>query len=298
MHCAEAPGGFIQGSNIYLNLYKDNFKKDETIIDEEGFIHTKKNKKNENIEKKIYTISLNKDIPQYKNYNLPSYNKYVMNKYVSILYGQDKTGNINNINNIIDISHKIHDKCYLVTGDGGFDEGNEYNNKEQLHYNLILNEIICCLQIQKQNGHFILKMFDIFTDTSLHLLYLLRICFKEVFIYKPYTSRPTNSEKYIICKYFIQPVLLKELIQLSKELYINSNITSFLLFQEIPTDFIYNIKNINHQLIQRQCHYLKIAIDLCNNAFFSKYDKHLAKIAELHKHTFKQWCNTYKYTPI
>ena len=44
------------------------------------------------------------------------------------------------------------------------------------------------------------KMFDLIHINTLQLLYILRLCYNEVYINKPVTSRSTNSEKYIICK--------------------------------------------------------------------------------------------------
>ena len=217
VHCAEAPGGFIQGTNIKLNI-NNKIGDVQNKPDEEGYIHVKKYKNNEKI--KIFSISLNKNIEKYKHYNLPSYNKNILNTRVKILYGEDNTGDLNNIKNINYLKTHINSKCFFITGDGGFDEGNEFNNKEQLHYNLILNEIIACIQLLRKNGHFIIKIFDIFTETSIHLLYTLSILFSEVYIYKPLTSRPTNSEKYIVCKYYkdneeYNTVLLNELKKLS-----------------------------------------------------------------------------------
>ena len=68
-HGAEAPGGFIQASQIYL---KNNniSKNDNTYIDDNGFILVN-NKKKPKINN-IYTMSLNKEI--YNSYNLPNYN--------------------------------------------------------------------------------------------------------------------------------------------------------------------------------------------------------------------------------
>ena len=45
-HCAEAPGGFIQGSNILLQLdnYKECVKINKSVIDDDGFIEVKKKK--------------------------------------------------------------------------------------------------------------------------------------------------------------------------------------------------------------------------------------------------------------
>lgn len=51
-----------------------------------------------------------------------------------------------------------------------------------------------------KGGNFICKLFDIFTPFSVGLIYLLRTCFQEISIHKPNTSRPANSERYVICK--------------------------------------------------------------------------------------------------
>ena len=56
--------------------------------------------------------------------------------------------------------------------------------------------------MQKMGGHFVLKIFDIFEDCTIDILYLLNTFYEKVIIMKPYTSRYANSEKYIICKYF------------------------------------------------------------------------------------------------
>ena len=295
LHYAEAPGGFIQGTNLYLQIEKHdtNIKKQEVLIDDDGFKMVKKNKKEKY---KIYTMSLNKEGTKYKNYNLPSYNNIILNKYVCLLYGSDNSGNINNVKNIDYIHAKSLKSFYLITGDGGFDEGCNFNNKEQLHYNLILNEILAAIQLQKKNGHFILKMFDIFTDTSIHLLYLLSQCYKQVYIYKPITSRPTNSEKYIVCKYFncsleYKNSIIEELRKLSMLLYKKNDIhTSFTLFKQIPDVFVENIKHINNELLEKQCSYLQSAIHLCNNTeFLDNYNIHYNECLEKRKNIYKKW---------
>ena len=56
--------------------------------------------------------------------------------------------------------------------------------------------------MQKKNGTFILKIFDIFNKTSIDIVYLLSYYYKTVYIVKPNTSRYANSEKYIVCRYF------------------------------------------------------------------------------------------------
>jgi 23S rRNA U2552 (ribose-2'-O)-methylase RlmE/FtsJ len=301
LHCAEAPGGFIQGSNIYLQIDR-SIKSTNTLkpdIDEDGFITVKKRRFVKN-NYKIYTISLNKDLPQYKNYNLPTYNKNIMNKYLYISYGKDNTGDINNFHNIDHIKSISKGPFYLVTADGGFDEGNDFNHKEQLHYTLILSEIYAAISLQKTDGHFILKMFDILTDSSIHLIYLLSLCYKEVYIYKPKTSRPTNSEKYIICKYFNLPIENKEKY-LCKLRYLSNNIKlstckfiSFTLFDTIPDYFVKEIKKCNNILLKKQCDHLEKAILLCkDDSFITQYENLLQESFGKRREIFHEWEKLY-----
>jgi 23S rRNA U2552 (ribose-2'-O)-methylase RlmE/FtsJ len=299
-HCAEAPGGFIQGSNIYLQLesFKPSVNVAETLVDDDGFMKVNKKKRKTDRFYKIYTISLNKDLPQYKTYNLPSYNKRVINKNICVTYGKDNTGDINNLDNIHHINNLVgNNGSYLVTADGGFDEGTDFNNKEQLHYFLILNEIYSALCLQKPGGNFILKVFDIFTPTSIHLLYLLNLVYNEIYVYKPKTSRPTNSEKYIICKNlqeYDKSYVLTELRLLSEKFKTQKKYTSFTLFDSIPESFIENVKNMNITLLNKQCDSLKTAIELCENADFMKnYDSELESSLDKRRQVFKEWEEMY-----
>ena len=308
-HCAEAPGGFIQGSNIFLRLNNKNkiVKKEKVVVDEDGFTVIC-SQKLERKKSKIFTTSLNKNLPQYRSYNLPSYNDDIINKHVYITYGKDHTGDINNLKNI-DYMKEVANKYangvsdfYLITADGGFDEGTDFNNKEQLHYFLILNEIYAAMTLQSLGGSFILKVFDIFTDTSIHLLYLLNLLYEEVYIYKPLTSRPTNSEKYVICKNFRQfdtktsLYMKKKIFSLSDKLKKkNIKYCTFKLFKNIPDEFVQNIRNMNIQLLNKQCLFLDKAIIYCKDSeFIRNYENELSKSSEKRKKVFNTWVAKYR----
>ena len=64
-------------------------------------------------------------------------------------------------------------KSDLVTADGGFDYSTDYNKQELSSYKLIYSEIYIALNIQKDNGSFVLKVFDIFYHKTIQLIYLL-----------------------------------------------------------------------------------------------------------------------------
>lgn len=281
LHLAEAPGGFIQGTNIYLQM--GSRVKKVPQMDTDGFVTVKRRARNNYL---IYSMSLNKDLPQYKIYNLPTYNRGVINKQVCISYGKDHTGDINNFENVRYLKGLSKKNFYLVTADGGFDEGIDFNNKEQLHYTLILSEIKSAIFLQQQHGHFLLKVFDIFTETSLHLLYALSLAYTSVCVYKPRTSRPTNSEKYIVCRGF----RLSESDRIHFVNAIDNSHKSFLIFKTVPESFVDQVRKVNDEMVEKQCVYLESAIQLCNdNGFLLNYEHNVSRLIDARRATFNSW---------
>lgn len=55
------------------------------------------------------------------------------------------------------------------------------------------------LLIVRTGGHFVCKIFDLFTPFSVALIYLMYRSFAHISIHKPNTSRPANSERYLFC---------------------------------------------------------------------------------------------------
>ena len=172
---AEGPGGFIEAII--------NYRKKFTFSDE---LHA------------ITLKSINKDIPGWNK----AANFLRKNQNVNISYGIDDTGNIYNVENIKDFRKNFKSNAYLVTADGGFDFSFNFNNQEQMSYRIIFCEIVMALSIQQKGGNFVCKFFDMYTKITMSFIYLLLSFYDELYITKPSTSRPANSEKYIVCKGF------------------------------------------------------------------------------------------------
>ncbi len=159
----------------------------------------------------------------------------------------------------------------LVTADGGFDWKKE-NLQEQEAYRLIFGEIISAIKIQKDGGSFVLKIFESYTHTTLKMIELLRAFYKEVYICKPYTSRISNSEKYVVCKKFDKSKATASVIKKLEDFMTTLNKNEQFNIIDIFTDFEISKKNIdmykkiNIQLMIRQ--YLGIN----NIIFFDKLD--------------------------
>ncbi|XP_060554064.1 cap-specific mRNA (nucleoside-2'-O-)-methyltransferase 1-like isoform X2 [Ruditapes philippinarum] len=89
---------------------------------------------------------------------------------------------------------------HVVMADGGFSVEGQENIQEILSKQLYLCQFLVAVSILRTGGHFVCKLFDLFTPFSVGLVYLMYRIFEGVSIFKPVTSRPANSERYIICK--------------------------------------------------------------------------------------------------
>nr|XP_050847313.1 cap-specific mRNA (nucleoside-2'-O-)-methyltransferase 1 [Vespula vulgaris] len=89
---------------------------------------------------------------------------------------------------------------HFMMSDGGFSVEGQENIQEILSKQLYLCQCLVALMIVRDGGSFVTKLFDLFTPFSAGLVYLMYRCFDEICICKPNTSRPANSERYLICK--------------------------------------------------------------------------------------------------
>ena len=89
---------------------------------------------------------------------------------------------------------------HVMMADGGFTVEGQENIQEILSKQLYLCQFLFALHVVRTGGHFVCKLFDVFTPFSVGLIYLMYRAFERICIHKPNTSRPANSERYIICK--------------------------------------------------------------------------------------------------
>lgn len=260
-HLAEGPGGFI-----------------------EALIYYRKN--NLNNENDIYTgITLIDD----KNENIPGWKKsrdfLDNNTNVNIIKGADNTGDILNINNFWYCYTNYKNSMDFITADGGFDYSNNFNKQETVSINLILAQVIYAIGLQKPGGTFILKIFDIFTQVTIDILYMLSSLYEKCYIIKPNTSRNANSEKYIVCKvfkYINTDILISKLV-------INFGNTKTILRVlniKIPYLYINKLEDINAILGQQQLENILYTLHLLDN---NKSDK-LEVIKKNNIQKCIQWC--------
>ena len=90
----------------------------------------------------------------------------------------------------------------LYTSEFGVDvsEKKLYNEQEFVHAKGDLAQVICGLKTLRKDGHMVCKIFTFFNPFTLSLLAMMRECFEEFYICKPVSSKPDNSEVFIVGK--------------------------------------------------------------------------------------------------
>lgn len=104
----------------------------------------------------------------------------------------------------------------------------------------MLKLVNTCLNKLNNGGKFILRLNDTFTIPTCKLIMLLNVLFNNSYIYKPYYSKPYESEKYLVCIGFSK----KKYDTISKKLDKATNLTNKLSSQFV-VDFMADIDLVN-----------------------------------------------------
>jgi cap1 methyltransferase len=270
-HLAEGPGGFMEATY--------NFKSKIT--------------KKKSINDTFYGITLKPS-----NEYIPDFNKikkiFNGNNNIKIEYGNlyiyDDVKNY--------ISKFSNEKAILATADGGFDYSSNFNGQEINSCQIIYSECITALNILKKGGSFVCKVFDLFSYTMIQILYIVSSCFEEVYIYKPETSRPANSEKYLVCMYYKDNLSnesksnLLKIIELWNDKTVELTEDDSIIFKDIKVSnsFIQNLNNYNEQYMETQIYYLNSTIKLAEHKI--EKDKYY-EIIQNQVHNAIEWCKKY-----
>jgi hypothetical protein len=252
------------------------------------------------------------------NHTIPDFNK------IKKIFSGDANvfieyGNLYLIDDVMKYIRRFEkERAYLVTADGGFDYSNNFNGQEINSCQIIFSEMVVALNILKKGGVFICKIFDIFSLTMIQILYILSLSFHKVHIYKPETSRPANSEKYLVCIGFndsFSDLLKMNLLQMIEQwatLSIKNDECVLFKNIRINNNFIQKIDEYNKQYMEKQIYFLKSTLDLCPtsstsslcpttssstsmaSASYQRIEKDkYHKIIENQVENAMKWCNKY-----
>ena len=264
-HLAEGPGGFIEAIATQRNNNEDTYI-GMTLLD-----------------------ANNANIPGWKK------SEKFLQKFpnVHIEKGIDSTGNLYNECNLEYCYKKYANTMDIITGDGGFDFSIDFNKQEALSIRLVFSQIVFAICMQKHGGCFILKIFDLFLESTIDLIYLLSSVYESVEISKPCTSRTANSEKYIICKGFKyvksdRPYRkFYEIFSMLSRIDLSKNYISKFFKFEIPYYYINKIEECNAILGQQQMENINYTINMIDN---KKKTDRIEQIKKTNTQKCVAWC--------
>jgi 23S rRNA U2552 (ribose-2'-O)-methylase RlmE/FtsJ len=186
-HLAEGPGGFMEASYNYLQHIRTS-----------------------HYHKTQLKQMMNKDV--YHGITLKPHNDYVpdWNKIKKIFGPENNVhvhyGNLyiyEDVINYVSLFKEPEERAHIVTADGGFDYSADFNGQELNSCQIVFSEMVIALKVLAKHGTFICKVFDLFSIPMMKMLEILKQNFEYLYIYKPETSRPANSEKYIVCMNYL-----------------------------------------------------------------------------------------------
>ena len=161
-----------------------------------------------------------------------------------------KKGNIINQGNISnsEVRNDFTVKVDLVTGDGAFLE-EDHDSLETTNYNIFLHQTEIALKCLNIGGTFVCKFFEGMEINTQMLICVLTNCFESVSIIKPYSSKSTNSERYIVCRGFKTNIDVANTVWETSEPWMNE-------LEEIMDGYASDqIKSLNNlfSVIDREC---------------------------------------------
>lgn len=186
-------------------------------------------------------------------------------------YGYRNDGNILDPENIWSLKNYITQKTQgalvdFMMADGGFYVYDE-NIQEIISKQLYLCQCLVGLSIVRHGGNAVIKLFDCFTMFTVGLIFLMYKSFGKICIVKPNSSRPANSERYLVCKHKKSNINIIEqyLIQVNEQMWYNKAEVLELVSNEVMSqdqNFIKYILESNNSIGQKQINALSKIIEL------------------------------------
>ena len=120
------------------------------------------------------------------------------------LMNDKNNGDCTNLENLLDLEKRIGGTIDIYSHDAGLDiKPEEYNQQESKNLHLHLGCALLGFMVLKKGGIFVAKQYTYFMPLSIELIVIYSSLFENFYITKPLTSRPFNSEIYLIGINFI-----------------------------------------------------------------------------------------------
>lgn len=230
-----------------------------------------------------------------KSEGLPDYYGYYKNNRDKWIMDENKmNGDITDIKNIEYIKKyfEIGGKCDLYTSDAGVSlDIDDFNEQESVVMKLKLAEILCALISLKDGGNMVVKIYTFFEKATIDILIILSKLFKIFKIVKPMSSKPTNSENYIIGIGYVG--YDKSLIFIDLFTQKTNNFNNFGYIQNIHNDDILLLSNISEIIYNKQIIFINRNLYYFNKFYDQSSTSDWGIIKDIYETYIKKLINHY-----
>ncbi|KAG2428583.1 hypothetical protein HYH02_014285 [Chlamydomonas schloesseri] len=188
VHLCEAPGGFVAATNHFLRTHRPDW----------GWAWD------------WLAVSLNPYYSGNDQFAMVDDDAFMRATLSHWCFGADDSGDIRRPRNIRAVWAEVRRRCaaagvpgaMLVTADGAIDTSMVPAAQELVNASLHFTEVVAALGMLAPGGCLVWKGFTLFEHTSLCTLHLVGCLFETVSVCKPCTSKPCNSEVYVVGRGF------------------------------------------------------------------------------------------------
>lgn len=181
VHLCEAPGAFIAALNHFLAINYEDLRLD------------------------WLAMTLNPYHESNGHPDIVTDDRLILHTLPNWEFGPDYTGDIFQPGYAEHLYRTVLERfsgkgAWLVTADGSVDCSDDPGEQETVVSRLHDHETMVALSVLRDNGSLVLKAFTMFECNTICRIFLLCCLFRSVVLRKPATSKPGNSEVYVVCK--------------------------------------------------------------------------------------------------
>ncbi len=112
-------------------------------------------------------------------------------------------GDVTSASNVVNLAERVRSRLGVegvefYTSDAGIDVSKDYAKQEILNMHIHFGQAVSGLLALKEGGFFVVKHYTLNQPFTISLIITLSYFFREFYIVKPMTSRPANSETYLV----------------------------------------------------------------------------------------------------
>jgi len=294
-HIAEAPGNFMVAMNHYLYSHHPNLEWKWLA----------------NSYRDLYTSSITSD-PSLINTHYLTDSYGLIRRYKDRwVFGADGDGDITSSANIRSFAAKMESEfgtpakgtsvlggLHFITSDVKFVPPDvNYDEEEWQNIPVQLGHLLSSLVTLRKGGVCMLKEFTFFEAPKMSHLYLLANCFQKLYIVKPETSRPANSEVYVFGIGYkknltaLQIEVLYDIMQYIR--FMTDKSPSIFKKEDIPEAFAARVHKLNQKLVEKQVPAINRNVDLFRQYENTPFAEISRDMSSIRARTAEEWIKKY-----